>query len=908
MSNGMQRSADALTRLALSHDASRFLEIPREVIIASNTADIRQLFAEATHHRRHLTLRGGGTSLSGQSISDDMLVDVRRRFRDIEVLDDGARVRVGAGASVAQVNARLRRYGRRIGPDPASAQTATVGGVVATNATGKLCGIADDVFHTVDSMVVVLPSGRVVDTADPDADITLTWEEPTLAGGLAILRRRLRDDAKSLSEVSRLWGMRNAMGYHLRALTDFSRPSDILRQLMVGSEGTLGFVAEVTLHTVPLLPHKRVDLAIFSSIEEAVETASELVEHGFEVLELFDVDALRVVQDVPNAHPALAGRELNGEAALLIELHAPTEDELADRGALAQPYLDALPEVHRIDTSPKAPLWRLHHGIYTEMSKSRPRGTSILMEDFSVPREKIVDTIHQLDNLFDRFQYGRSAITGHLTDCTLHFMLTENFEDEASLRRFRRFVQAFVRLILSQGGVLKAQHGTGRVMAPFLERQVGIELYDVMREIKHLLDPAGILSPGVMFNDNPNAHVTHLKLMPTVEEPVDKCVECGLCENVCPSTELTLSPRNRIVLRRELAVRKDDEQLLDAVFENYQYAAVDTCSTAGMCELACPLGIDTGELVRQQRAAVATDREQRVWDRAARNWGTFTRIGSGAMTAAQHLKPLARFVTKLGRNRLGGDQVWGYSDDMPRGSGLRRRPARERAAKRPVAAYFPGCTQTLLASRGEGVFAAFNELSTRAGVPVTLLNASKLCCGIPWKMRGLSDGYATMSAQVSDTLPRDTLVVTDSSACAVGLSQMIDGWDDGGPETIDVVRFAAEQLLPELTITAKLGSLLLYPTCSTSHLQDTTALHAIASAIAEEVVVPDSWVCCGAFGDTGLLHPELPQAATRMAVDEIAERRFDGYTSTSRTCEVAMSKVTEEPFVHILESLARATR
>lgn len=907
----MQRSADALTRLALSHDASRFLQIPREVIVASSTADIRSLFAEATANRRQITLRGAGTSLSGQAISNDMLVDVRRRFRHVEVLDDGLRVRAGTGASVAQINAKLKRHGRRIGPDPASAQVATIGGVVANNATGKLCGLDEDVFHTIDSMVVVLPSGRVVDTADPDANIMLTWEEPTIAGGLAMLRRRLRDEPKSLEEIARLWSMRNSMGYHLRALTDFNRPADIIRQLMVGSEGTLGFIAEVTLHTVPLREHRHAQVAVFGTLADAVAAAGEFAAHGFDVVELFDVDSLRIARKIPATHSALTGLDLDEHAALLLELQAETESELASRVEIARPLLDTLEHAYPIDTTgARAPLWRVHHGIYTQISLDRAPGTTLLMEDFSVPREHLLETIEKLDALFGRYRYEGSAITGHLTDCTVHFMITEDLTDQESVRKLRRFMQAFVRLVLDQGGVLKAQHGTGRLMAPFLERQVGVELYDVMREIKHLFDPAGILGPGMMFNDDPNAHVSHLKLMPKVEDAVDKCVECGLCETVCPSSDLTLSPRNRIALRRELAARADDDQLLDAIFENYQYAAVDTCSTASMCQLACPLGIDTGELVRQQRKATATAREQRVWDRAARNWNAATRLGSTAMTAAKHLQPLAKFVTKLGRDRLGGDQVWGYSDDMPRGSALRRRPTRERTAKQPIAAYFPGCQQTLLAASGQGVFGAFNELSTRAGVPVSLLNASRLCCGIPWRTRGLDQGYATMSRLVKEQFGKvgQTTIVIDSSACAASLKQMIEEWEDVEFRTMDVVQFVAEQLLGELPVKEKLDSLLLYPTCSTTRLRDNDALFEIASTIAKEVVVPAAWSCCGAFGDTGLLHPELPKAATRMAVSEIAEREFSAYASTSRSCEVALSAVVGRRFVHILELLATATR
>lgn len=900
-----------MTRLALSHDASRFLLIPEEVVVASDVEDVAALFAEASAHHRHLTLRGGGTSLSGQGVTDGMLVDVRRRFRHVEVLDDGARVRAGAGASVAQVNAALRKYGRRIGPDPASAIAATIGGVIANNSSGQASGIGQDVFHTIDSLVAVLPSGRVIDTAAPDADLTLNWEESTLAGGLAMLRRRLRDNPTSLREVGRLWAMRNAMGYHLRALTDFARPSDILRQLMVGSEGTLGFIAEATLRTVPLGSHRRSHLAVFATLEDALESAAELVEYGFNVIDLFDVDAIRVIQSLDDSPAPLKGLDLEEHAALLLEIHADDEDELAQRSAAVAPALERLPELHELSQRDgKGSLWRVQHGIFTAMAEAREDGTSLLMEDFSVPREHIEATIESLDALFDRFGYDRSAITGHLTDCTLHFMLTEDFSDPKSVRRFRRFTQAFTRLVLRSDGVLKAQHGTGRVMAPFLERQVGRELYDVMRELKHLFDPFGILSPDVMFNEDPDAHLTNLKLMPRIEDSVNACVECGLCENSCPSSDLTLSPRQRIVLRRELAVRSDDPSLLEQVAQNYQYAAIDTCSTAGMCALACPIGIDTGELVREQKRDAASLREQRTWDRAARNWGAATRLSSTALTLAKNLKPVARLATRIGRRRYGGEQVWRYDDHTPAGSAIRRRPSKERTAAEPVAAYFPGCKQTLFAAKGQGVFRAFNELCTRAGVPVTLLDASKLCCGIPWKTRGLDQGYETMSRAVRDTFDKlpATRIVTDSSSCALELREMADGWGNGGVDIVDVVQFVADEILPELRIEEKLDSLLLYPSCSNHHLDELDALSRIAAAIADEVVVPDSWRCCGAHGDRGLLHPELPRAATHMSMEELAGRRFQAYVSTTRTCEVALSAVAGATFEHILEALATASR
>ena len=910
MTEGMQRSADPLTRLALSHDASRFLEIPEEVVVASSLDEVRALMHEAREEHRRITLRGGGTSLSGQAIGDGILVDVRRRFRQIEVLDDGALVRAGAGATVADINARLRKYGRRLGPDPASARSATLGGVIANNATGKLSGQAQDAFHTVESMVVVLPNGRVVDTASPDADVSLSWEEPTIAGGLAILRRRLREDPESLSEISRLWSMRNAMGYQLRALTQYATPSAMIRQLMIGSEGTLGFIAEATLRTVPLRPEHQAHLAVFPTLADAAEAATELVGLGFDAIELFDVDAIRIIQGLADAHPALASLELDEQAALCLELRAETPDELEQRASEVADALAALPEIHDVTSSIREhPVWHMYDGVHTTMAKHRPQGTTLVMEDFSVPREHLVDTIRELNRLFDRFAIRRSPITGHLTDCTLHFTLAENFSNHDRLRKYKRFVQSFVKLVLSKGGILKARYGTGRAMAPFLEQQVGVELYDCMREIKHLFDPLGILNRGVMFNEAPDSHLANLKLMPTISDSVDRCVECGLCEPTCPSAEFTLSPRQRIVLQREIAARHEDKTLLAAINENYQYAAIDTCSTAGMCALACPLGIDTGELVRRQRSARTTEVGERNWDRAARNWDSATSLASTAMSTAKRIRPIARTLLKMGRKRFGGDRVWTYSDDLSTVSNLRRRPRQERIADGAVAAYFPGCQQTLLSSQGQGVFAAFNELCTKAGVAVTLLGASELCCGIPWATRGMRLGEQTMTSRVRRALSTRTSepIVVDSSACTRALEAMLEPYPEQ-PEIVDVVDFVATTLLPQLEITNPVGSLLLYPSCANHHLGNTEHLLAIANAVADEVFVPMAWSCCGAHGEQGLLHPELPASATRLVADEISKRTFDAYASTTRTCEVAMSRVTGQPFTHILEVIAQATR
>lgn len=897
----MRRGTDALTRLAVAHDASRFLQVPSEVVVASSADDMAALFQEARASRTHVTLRGAGTSLSGQAVTDGILCDVRREFQHVEVLDDGARVRAGAGATIAQVNALLRPYGRRLGPDPASAVAATIGGMVANNSTGKTSGISGDVFHTIDSCVVVLPNGRVLDTANVHADLILNFDEAALSSGLITLRRRLREDPRTMRNVSRLWSMRNSMGYHLRALTDFARPSDIVRQLMVGSEGTLGFVAEATLRTVPLRPHRYLEVALFESLEAAIEAGAMLTEYGFDVVELFDEDAIRLIQELPDSHQTLLDVEVERHAALLLELHCNSTERLAERIAHSREVLDRLPshkQIHPDDQHPAQ--WRIHHGLVTAMAAGREPGTSVLIEDFSVPHHQIQAAIAGLNALFDKFGYPRSAITGHLTDGTFHFVLTENFEDPKTVRRFKRFVAAFADLIISLGGVMRAQHGTGRAMAPFLEKQVGVELFEVMRAIKHLFDPDSVLAPRTMFSEDPDIHVTHLKLNPQVEPSVTQCIECGLCEPGCPSSALTLSPRGRIALRREIEVRAGDRELIDSLREQYRHAAIDTCSTSGACQIACPLNIDVGDLVRAQRTEMVSPREEMLWQKAAERYDAATRLSSIAMSAADRLKPLAHSITKFGRERFGDDLIWRYSDDLPRGSRVRRRPGKARTAKEPVAAYFPGCQQTMMASHGQGIFAAFNALCVAAGVQVSLLDASNLCCGIPWKSRGLERPLQTMTDKVRRSLEGLDRVVIDASACAEGLREMLEGTST---EVVDVVDFVADALLPHLQIERRLASLYVHPTCATLQTCDDTGLMRIAHAIADDVVTPAAWRCCGGHGDSGLRHPDVPRTAAA-SFAELEQRTFDAYVSSTRSCEVALSQATSHPFRHIVEVLA----
>ncbi|HEY0247851.1 MAG TPA: FAD-binding and (Fe-S)-binding domain-containing protein [Gryllotalpicola sp.] len=913
---GVAVSERLTDRLAMAHDASHYLLTPLAVATPRTAEEVASVMAAGARSGVPITFRSGGTSLSGQGGSAGLLVDTRRNFRSIEVLDDGARVRVGPGATVRAVNARLARFRAKLGPDPASEVACTIGGVVANNSSGMACGVEANSYRTLDSAVLVLPGGTVVDTRIADADERLRRAEPAIHAGLLRLRDRVRGDDSSVATLRRLHSLKNTMGYGLNSFLDFDAPADILEHLVVGSEGTLAFVAEATFRTVPIRPATATGLLIFPTLAAAADALPALVAAGFATIELMDATSLRVAQRDPGAPDALRRLDVGEQAALLVEFQEATEAELARRIEASAGPLAALelvePAALTSDRAVAAQLWHIRKGLYTTVAGSRPSGTSALLEDVAVPVERLGAVCEGLIALFDVHGYRDSVIFGHAKDGNIHFMLNERFDDLASLRRYRAFTEDMVRLILTNGGTLKAEHGTGRIMAPFVRRQYGDELFEVMRAVKALIDPGQVLNPGVLLSDDPDAYVRELKTSPSVEEEVDRCVECGYCEPACPSRDLTLTPRQRIVLRRERARAEaaGDDALVRELDADYRHDGVETCAVDGMCQTACPVRINTGDLVRRLRAEGAGRVEQAAWRTAGRHWDAASRVIGGVLTVAAAVPAvLPETGTTVARALLGADRVPRYSAGLPHGGA--RRPVVTHEAARAV--YFASCMNTMFGPEGEsGVGDSFLSLCRRAGVSLrTPEDLPDLCCGTPWKSKGMSAGYAEMVSRVAASLRRSTEdgllpVVCDASSCTEGLEVLLAAAQQEHIRVIDAVAFVAEHVLPVLPPTHKLASLVLHPTCSSTQLDINDALTRIADAVADIVTVPDDWGCCAFAGDRGMLHPELTATATGPEAAELAGATASAYASLNRTCELGMTRATGRPYRHILQLLDEA--
>ncbi|HET7668168.1 MAG TPA: FAD-binding and (Fe-S)-binding domain-containing protein [Mycobacterium sp.] len=905
----------ALDRHAAAHDASHFLLTPKVVVTVNDSAEVGRLFTVSARHGVPLTLRSGGTSLSGQGVTDGILVDVRKGFRATEVIDDGARIRTQPGVTVRRLNAELARYGRKIGPDPASESACTIGGVVANNSSGMACGTVENTYRTLDSMVVVLPSGTVVDTGADDAEARLRHLEPDIADGLVRLRDRVRANPASVAKIRQQFAMKNTMGYGLNALLDFDDPCEILAHLIVGSEGTLGFVAEVTLRTIPVRSHVSSALLVFDDLDAANRALPDLVSTGAATLELMDARSLKVGQRLPDTPTQIAAIDVTEQAALLLEYQTTSSEELAEMTDAARPVLAGLPLLSPAelsqDAATRAKLWKLRKGLYAAVAGHRASGTTALLEDVVVPVDLLADTCAGLGELFDRYRYRDSVIFGHAKDGNIHFLLTDRFADEEPLRRYADFTEDMVDLVLAQGGSLKAEHGTGRVMAPYVRRQFGDELYDVMVGIKRLIDPAGLLNPGVLLDDAPDAHLRHIKVTPTVEEEVDRCVECGYCEPVCPSRDLTLTPRQRIVVRRAIASadRVGDHHLADELAQSYEYAGVQTCAVDGMCGTACPVQINTGDLVRRLRRENHGRLADKAWAVAARQWKGATRSASAALTAAAAVPaPLPATASRVGRALGSTDAVPLWSPDLPRGGRPRSRPAPH---GRPAAVYLPACVNAMFgpAGAGAGVQDSFEKLCALAGITLAVPDGvDSLCCGTPWSSKGMVTGYRTMkdattSAILAASRNGELPVVCDASSCTEGLVKMLH---DDSPQVrvVDAVTFIAEHALPVLSDHPRLASLTVHPTCSSTQLGINDALLALARAVAQDVSVPLDWGCCAFAGDRGMLHPELTASATASEAAQVRARPTDAHASCNRTCEMAMTRATGRPYRHVIELLA----
>ena len=898
--------SDPLRTLAYGTDASLYRLIPQLVVRVDSEAEMRRILGLAHTHGTPVTFRAAGTSLSGQAITDSVLLQLGDGWRNWRIGDDAATISLQPGIIGGHANRYLAPYQRKIGPDPASINTCWIGGIAANNASGMCCGTAQNSYQTLKSLRVMLADGAVLDTGDPASRQAFSASHSPLLEQLAELGQRTRADATLAERIRNKFKIKNTCGYSLNALVDYQDPFEILQHLMIGSEGTLGFIAEITYHTVEEHSHKATALMIFPDIKIACEAVAALKSQPVAAVELMDRASLRSVENKAGMPPFFKDLPETA-AALLVETRALNPVNLTAQVAVITDSIAAMPTLfpfHFTDRPEEfTQLWAIRQGLFPSVGSARATGTTVIIEDVAVPVPKLAAMTLDLQRLFDKHGYTGSIIFGHALEGNLHFVITPDFSKPAETERYKNFMDDVCHMIVHQyDGSLKAEHGTGRNIAPFVELEWGKQAYQLMREIKALFDPRHLLNPGVILNDDPEVHLKNIKPMAAVDPLVDKCIECGFCEPNCPSRALTLSPRQRIVGLREMArlqAAGEDDRRLETIREAYQYQGLETCAADSLCSLTCPVGINTGAMMLKVRSQQRGKTAQWIGGLAANHFTGVTAATRFSLIAANlsHKVLGAKVQGGLtgGLRKLSGDRIPLWNRYLPT-AGAMPKPESSAALNRLRVVYFPSCaSRTMGPAQGDPETEALPvktaALLRKAGFEVILPeDSAALCCGQPFESKGLPEPADAKRREVEQALLKASRngqdpVVFDTTPCALRVKK---GPEQTALKLYDITEFLHDVVLDRLTIHQQPETVAIHPTCSNINLGLQAKLKAIAEACVEKVIVPDRVSCCGWAGDKGFSHPELNASALRELKAALPDECQSGY-STSRTCEIGLS-------------------
>ncbi|HCL13752.1 MAG TPA: 4Fe-4S ferredoxin [Pseudomonas sp.] len=915
-----RRFDDPLSTLAFGTDASFYRLIPKLVVRVESEAEVVALLKLAHAEHVPVTFRAAGTSLSGQAISDSVLIVLGDNWNGREIRNGGEQIRLQPGVIGANANAVLAPFQRKIGPDPASINAAKIGGIVANNSSGMCCGTAQNTYKTLAGLRVVLADGTVVDSEDAASVAAFRQSHAALLEQLAELGRETRANTELAAKIRHKYRLKNTTGFSLNALVDYDEPLDILNHLMVGSEGTLGFISAVTYDTVPDHPHKASALVVFPDVETCCLAVPVLKQQPVSAVELLDRRSLRSVEHKAGMPEWV--KELSPTAcALLIESRAASQSLLHEQVNLIMASIAHFPVEKQVDFSEDPvvynQLWKIRKDTFPAVGAVRQTGTTVIIEDVTFPVERLAEGVNRLIELLDKHRYDEAILFGHALEGNLHFVFTQGFDDPAQVARYEAFMGEVAQLVAVEfGGALKAEHGTGRNMAPFVELEWGSEAYALMWKIKRLLDPAGILNPDVVLSEDPDIHLKNLKPMPAADEIVDKCIECGFCEPVCPSNGLTLTPRQRIVIWRDIQARKRAGVDTTEIERLYHYHGVETCAATGLCAQRCPVGINTGDLVRKLRGREASKTGAANWladhfSTAVQGTRFMLHAANGAhiILGTKRLAKLSATMTNASKGRV---PQWTPATPQPLQRLHLPKPAVQ--DERPRVVYLAACVSRAMgpAARDqeqEPLLDKTRSLLEQAGYQVIFPEQlNDLCCGQPFASKGYAEQGERKRQEMLDALLKASRggldpIYCDTSPCTL---RLVQGLTDQRLDMYDPVRFIRTHLLDKLDFVPQDKPIAVHVTCSTQHLGEAQALIDIARRCANEVVIPEGIHCCGFAGDKGFTTPELNEHALRSLKNavQICEEGI----STSRTCEIGLSRHGEIDYHGLVYLVDRVTR
>ena len=906
-----------MDRLAWGTDAGFYRLLPREVFMPSCERDVIRLLERVRREGGSVTFRAAGTSLSGQAITDSFLAVCGKRWERCEVLDNGRRVRVQPGVVGGRLNEVLRKYGRRFTPDPASVNSAMVGGIVMNNASGMSCGTHANSYRMLESVRIVLADGTVLDTGDASSRAEFARTHGAFLRRIEELRDRTRADAELSARIRRKYSIKNVTGLTILPFVEFDDPFDIVAHLLPGSEGTLAFLSEIVFRTGEIAPFSESALLLFESSDAACKAVVAVKGTGAAVAaEFFDRRAMRVVE---RDFPELSGLP-GGACALLVKIEGRDSAELEERRARVEaaigPFPLAAPASFTSDPVAVARYWAMRNGIFPAVGGAREPGTTCLIEDVAVPIERLAEATADLQRLFIDHNYPDAVIYGHALDGNWHFILNQRFDTDAAVAQYDGMMREVVELVAGKyDGSLKAEHGTGRNMAPFVRREWGDAAYRLMKDVKELFDPAGMLNPGVIFNEDETSYVRNLKPLPLVDPLIDRCIECGFCEVKCVAHGYALSSRQRIVVQREIARFAElgaadpaARRMAARLKKDFRTVGRDLCAGDGLCSTGCPVGINTGELIHVIRGREMPLLDRRFAAFAADRFALVASLAAAMLNLAAFGRRIlgARLMAALCRClhgcSFGKIPLW--TPAVPSGAsvgkvlGKCRSSVRGRAPAGKVV-YFPSCINQRMgpSSGGRSVVVETVELLGKAGYEVVFPEGmERLCCGTIWESKGLPEVAGRKTAELEAALSAASEggkwpILCDQSPCLYRMREKIRGL-----ELYEPAEFIERFVLGRVRISPLDECVAVHVTCSMRKMGLGETMVRVAKACARDVVVPEEVGCCAFAGDKGFTHPGLNAWALRKLRSAVVQAgAIDGY-SNSRTCEIGLSAHSGIPY------------
>lgn len=912
--------------VAYASDAGFYYLRPKAVVQPVSEKEIISLLGFSHQNKIPITFRTGGTSLSGQSITDGILVDLSQYWNQLLIEEGGSLVRVQPGITGSMVNTFLKKHKRKIGPDPSSIDAAMIGGILSNNSSGMCCGVSLNSYHTTKHIRFILPSGKSFST-EVKADYDRFKEEcPDIYFTILNLKNQIAENSILSARIRTKYLTKNTVGYSLNAFIDYSHPLDVLSHLLIGAEGTLGFIAEAVMETVPDYPFKSTAFIYFETIYAACQAIGPLTQTGAEAVELMDRASLRSIEDLKGA-PEILRTLPDTAAALLVEYQSNSKEELQAKIDSLLPYTSAFLLLQPIsfteDPYVQAFYWKLRKGMFPAVGAVRASGTTVILEDIAFPVAQLGDAILDLHVLFGKFDYENAIIFGHAKDGNIHFVVTQSFNSPEEIVRYDRFLREVVELVVDKyDGTLKAEHGTGRNMSPFVETEWGAEAYQIMKSLKQVVDPMNLLNPGVIINEHKNAHIQNLKSLPSVEQEVDRCIECGYCEHKCPSRNITLTPRQRIVVRRELALLKiqGNRSAHKELVDQYQYDGLDTCALDGLCATSCPVDINTGDLVKRLRRESHSDFPNKLALLVGRNFRAVTYLVNFALEAGSvmnsffgdnTMKGLTGAIKKL----IPAFPLWS-NQLLTSGSfsGTYKKSGDPVSDAAQAVVYFPTCISRVMGGVKDkkNIPDTFLSVSAKSGIQVIIPeNIEALCCGQLFSSKGYNQAYAEKCNETIDKLWSVTNegmlpVILDVTSCSHTLQQCRPVLNEINKarydrlSILDSIDYLHDYVIPACGPPEKKGSVVLHPVCSLQKMGLERKFVAVASHFSLAADVPIHSGCCGMAGDRGFLFPELTASATAPEAGEVKQGNYEGYYSSGKTCEIAMSDAVGKNYESIL--------